>query len=143
MKILTVPDTRLKEISTPVNIIGYLILKCKVKIMRIILDNHDGLGLAGVQVGIMQRFFVMKDNDKYITIYNPKILSKSKNISMSTEGCLSLPNVLASKLRSNKINVTYQDDNFKPVERELKALQAVIFQHEYDHLNGKLITDKD
>ena len=143
MQILTIPNKKLRVKSQKVIFIGYLIYKSKIKQMIKILEKHNGLGLAGVQVGILQRFFIMKHEGDYIAIYNPKIIHKSKNTSVSHESCLSIPNNSASKLRSNKIVVEYQDSKFKPVQREFKGLSAIVFQHEYDHLDGKLIIDKD
>ncbi len=143
MKVIKYPDKRLHEKSKEVGFIWFLILRQYMpELIKFMLDNK-GIGLAGVQVGILKRFFIMKYAGAIHVIYNPKILRTTKNLSSMQEGCLSLPDTVVYMLRSNKITVEYRNKDFEKVQDQLTGLNAFIFQHEYDHLEGKLITDKD
>ena len=102
--------------------------------------ESKGVGLAAPQVGINQQIFVADVGDGPIVVVNPKILKKKGSVSHE-EGCLSIPGVTVKVKRPEKIVVQYLDQNSQPVERELSDLLARVFQHESDHLNGKLIID--
>ena len=143
MNIVKYPDKRLHEVSKEVNLFNYkyLHLFALPKMVRL-TTNNNGCGLAGVQVGIMKRFFIMNVSEHITQVYNPKILHKSKTRCNMQEGCLSIPNKTPYVLRSNKINVEYRDLNFVLTCGQLTGLDAIIFQHECDHLDGKLIIDK-
>ena len=120
------------------------------KLIEIINDmfetmyNADGIGLAANQVGLDISLFVMDsaaksdDNSKYspIVLINPEIINPSEEKSFYQEGCLSIPKVYEDVERPKEIEVKYYDQNMKEVITTLNALQARIFQHELDHLNG-------
>lgn len=141
MKIVKYPDKRLHERSKEVKIIDFLLLRRAIPKLIIFMQNNNGCGLAGVQVGIMQRFFIMKYAGTFHTIYNPKIIKYSHNYLENGERCLSLPGKTIVKMRARMINVTYQNKDFKKVHDRLSGIDAIIFQHEYDHLDGILIND--
>jgi peptide deformylase len=103
--------------------------------------NADGCGLAGVQIGVLQRLFVMEIKGKKYVMINPEILERSRDYSFQEEGCLSLPGIGAEVKRSKRVTVKYTDIDGK--EKILKAagLLAVCIQHEYDHLDGKVFID--
>ena len=105
-----------------------------------------GIGLAGVQVGVLKRLIVIdiaKEDQKKNPLFliNPKITFKSENTSVYEEGCLSLPGHFAEIERPAKCHLKYLDYYGK--ERNLKAdgLLATCIQHEIDHLNGILFID--
>lgn len=107
--------------------------------------NKNGVGLAAPQVGVSQRVFVIdtsaERNDPRIFV-NPVLRSLSKDKSVKEEGCLSLPNTVCKVERAKSLVMTYQDVN--GVERQLLCSDflARVVQHEYDHLEGVLITHR-
>lgn len=121
-----------------------------IKDMFETMYNADGIGLAANQVGLDISLFVMDsaaksdDDSNYspIVLINPEIISSSEEKSFYQEGCLSIPKVYEDVERPKEIEVKYYDQNMKEVITTLNALQARIFQHELDHLNGVLFFDR-
>ncbi len=111
------------------------------------LYEFDGLGLAAPQVGKNIRVFVVdyepRSGEKNFTIYiNPKILEYSTEKDIKEEGCLSVPNIYGHVERPTAIKIKALDRDFNPIEKEITGFEARVFQHEYDHLEGKLFVDK-
>ncbi len=104
------------------------------------MHHYKGVGLAAPQLGINQRIFVVDLGEGPIAVINPRILKWMGSV-VQEEGCLSIPGVNLSIKRPETIKVEYRDENDKPIEREFTGLLARVFQHEYDHLQGKLIVD--
>lgn len=104
--------------------------------------KSDGVGLAAPQVGMPYKFFVMDDGQGKKAIINPKILSFSDENIIFEEGCLSIPEIFADIERPKTIKVEYFNENGEKIEEELTDYTSRIFQHENDHLNGILFTDK-
>jgi len=105
-----------------------------------------GIGLAGNQVALPKRVFIMdvshKEGKSNLEVYiNPEILEKEGEI-IYEEGCLSIPGYFAKVKRHAKIYVKAYDINGKEFERELTGLPAIVFQHEFDHLEGILFIDR-
>ena len=105
-----------------------------------------GIGLAGVQVGILKRLIVIdvsKDEEKKNPLYliNPEIISKSSKTSVYEEGCLSLPGYYAEIERPAECQIEYIDYHGKKKEMKASGLLATCIQHEIDHLNGILFID--
>lgn len=100
----------------------------------------DGVGLAGPQVGVSRRLFVADIGDGPIRLVNPRLVD-SKGRSVGTEGCLSIPGILGEVERWTNVVMKGWDETGEPVVYEAKGLLAVVFQHELDHLDGKLFTD--
>ena len=105
-----------------------------------------GIGLAGVQIGILKRLIVIdvsKDEEKKNPIFliNPEIISKSSNTSVYEEGCLSLPGYFAEIERPTECQIEYIDYHGKKKEMKASGLLATCIQHEVDHLNGILFID--
>lgn len=146
MELVYYPDPRLKEIAQPVEAVTDE-LKNIVKEMFEIMYKTDGIGLAGNQVGLMQRVLVANlyaDKDKNqgeIVFINPKILSRQGKV-VEEEACLSLPGIVAQIQRAKKIKVTYKDLELKEHAIDAEDLFARVLQHEIDHLDGILILDK-
>lgn len=96
----------------------------------------DGVGLAANQIGIENSMFIYNN----IVAINPQISWRSKETNLMTEKCLSLEEGV-DVYRNNVIVVNYFNLNFDPVELVLSDYDARVFQHEYDHLQGRLIID--
>ena len=108
------------------------------------MHKYDGLGLAGVQVGILKRIIVIDlyDDVSKFCLINPEIVEKSKETVELEEGCLSYLNQFGKVVRSAKVKVKALDLNGKKVTLEAEGLLAQALQHEIDHLNGEVFKDK-
>ncbi|MBP5506135.1 MAG: peptide deformylase [Bacteroidales bacterium] len=116
------------------------------------MHNANGCGLAAPQVGVSERMLVVDGNEvaenyPYLKgfvrkMINPEVLSESEEISEYEEGCLSIPNVDAGIRRPKTITVRYFDENLEQKEETFDDFAARMIQHEMDHLDGVLFTDK-
>ncbi len=108
-----------------------------------VMDQYVGVGLAAPQVGVSKRLIIVgvEENEKPITLVNPEITFRS-GLGEKDEGCLSLPGVSVPLKRAEKIRIAGTDLDGKPVEIEAEGLVARAFQHEIDHIDGILITDR-
>lgn len=97
-------------------------------------------GLAAIQIGYEVQAFVVKNpkTNKFQVFTNPFILNRSTDTYEAEEGCLSLEGT-RKVIRHASIDVMYNDINGKYVKEHLVGFKAEVFQHEYDHLQGKLI----
>ena len=119
----------------------------------------QGVGLAAPQIGESIRLFIVDGspfaNDKSIdnieqrelrifkkVFINPEILSFSGPQEAFNEGCLSIPDIREDVTRLTTIKISYYDENFKPVTAEFSGISSRIIQHEFDHIEGILFTDK-
>lgn len=116
-------------------------LKVLVDQMILTMKEHDGVGLAAPQVGISKRLAVVVIEDKRYVLVNPKIVEQD-GIQQGDEGCLSFPGVFGMVKRSNRVVVECQNENGEPVRYEADGFVARAFQHEIDHLDGKLMIDR-
>lgn len=120
-----------------------------VSLSRDLIDtmyDADGIGLAAPQIGINKRIFVMdcaKEDEKKDCriVINPEIEDGSEELSSYKEGCLSIPGITEEIFRPKVIRVMYQDINGVLQRRTYDDLWSTCFQHELDHLNGKLFID--
>jgi len=102
----------------------------------------QGVGLAAPQIGVSKRIFVIDiDRKNLIQMANPKII-KAEGVLEWEEGCLSIPEFTVKTKRKARITVLGLDRNNKQIEIEAEGLLSVAFQHETDHLDGKLLIDK-
>lgn len=127
-------------------------LKQLVEDMFETMVKSDGIGLAAPQIGLSIRIFVidatpleedhpeMKGFRK--AFINAHIIERSEEVVLYNEGCLSIPNLREDVERPESIVIRYVDENFKAHEEVYHGLAARIIQHEYDHLEGILFTDK-
>jgi peptide deformylase len=113
--------------------------------------NPKGVGLAATQVGIGLRIFLTKPTAKakIRAFINPEILAKSDTMTDGVpernnklEGCLSIPNVWGNVHRATSLTLRYQDENGNVHEEEFSGFLATIIQHETDHINGILFTQR-
>ena len=144
MQIVIAPDNKLRVKTKPVKKFSprYAhIVKDMIKLTKTFVDP-EGVGLASTQVGLDEQFFVAKmDDGLFKAFFNPKITKSSKITKIYTEGCLSIPNYWGEGTRHLWIDAEYQDLSGKVVKERLKGLEAHIYQHECDHLTGKLFMD--
>ena len=146
MDLVYYPDPRLREVAKPVKSVDDELLVAIPRMFEVMYRSR-GIGLAGPQVALGRRIVVAnlsadresKDGEK--VFLNPEILEKSGE-KKEEEGCLSLPGVYPVILRAEKLVVRYKDLLGMQVEREVQGLEAKLFQHEIDHLDGILILDK-
>ncbi len=143
--ILIHPDPRLKKVCDPVPAVDAKIRKLADDMLETMYDA-PGVGLAGPQIGVMKRIFVIDCADKDETpdpmvLINPEITWTSGETSVYEEGCLSIPDIYEEITRPEKVRMKFLDVNGKEQEEEFDALYATATQHELDHLNGKLFID--
>ncbi len=116
-------------------------------------DNNNGIGLSAVQVGVPIRLFTLRDyvilpDGKWTlsapkVFINPKIIWKSKETELDTEGCLSFPNLQIGPIeRPLKIQIEATDLEGNRFTEEREGLNARVAFHENDHLNGVLYIDR-
>lgn len=110
--------------------------------MVVLMRKARGVGLAANQVGIAERFFVLEIEDSIKKVINPEILEFGEEMVLAEEGCLSIPEVYKKVLRPEMIKVKYKNEKGEEIEEELHGLWSRAFQHEYDHIEGILFTDK-
>ena len=122
-------------------------LRVMVEQMFELMYAARGIGLAANQVGLPYRLFVINpagdkdEKDQEFVFINPQITRK-KGSETDEEGCLSLPEVFGPVTRATKIIVDAFDLNGQQFELELEDLPARVVQHEYDQVEGILLTDR-
>lgn len=128
-------------------------LQLLIQRLAITMNEAGGVGIAAPQVGVLKNIFLFiridKPNFPIQVAINPKIVKQPlETICFEGDGCLSIPNISANSIRSPWIEVEYWDEkgNFHQELLEgydrTEDFTAIIFQHELDHLNGILFTDK-
>lgn len=138
--VVTVPDELLRCKAAPVPKINDGV-KRLLDNMRDTLYAFDGVGLAAPQIGVSKRIVVIDTGDNLIEMINPVIL-KAEGEQTAREGCLSVPEVVGTVTRAQKVTVRFLDREGTEVEMETENLLARACQHEIDHLDGVLFTDK-
>jgi peptide deformylase len=127
---------RAREV-TDINAHICMILDDMLETMR----EHDGVGIAAPQVGILKRMFIVEIDDQVMELINPEIV-ETEGIQTEDEGCLSLPGKIGTVERPAYIKMKGLNREGQEVAYEGTGLLAVALSHEYDHLNGVLYTDK-
>ena len=112
----------------------------------------DGVGLAAPQVGLSKRLFVVDGTelgedypecaDFKQAFINPEIIEESEDTSTYSEGCLSLPGISENVVRPVSLRIKYLDEDWNEREEEFTGFCARIIQHEYDHLEAHVFTDR-
>lgn len=112
--------------------------------MRRVMFELKGVGLAAPQVGVARRLMLVcptgEPGDDAVML-NPEIVAEEGN-EEGEEGCLSFPTIYGQVPRARTLRVRYQDLELRQREVELSGFVARIFQHELDHLDGKVFIDK-
>jgi len=141
LKIVKYPATILKKQAKKIQEITPDLLSL-ISQMESAMEKNQGIGLAAPQVGFSRQIFLVKDDKKIQTFLNPKIQKRSKKQETDEEGCLSLPGLFLPIKRAESIRLSCNTKEGKPIILEAAGLAARIFQHEIDHLHGKLIIDR-
>jgi peptide deformylase len=141
MRVFTYGEKILTGTCTPVETIDDE-LRAILDEMFPFMQANRGVGLAAPQIGIPKRFFVMNAKDKSRKVINPEILSHGNAAKEELEGCLSVPGIHKKVSRPRRITVRYLNEYGETFEEELKDYPARVFQHEFDHLEGILFTDR-
>ena len=133
-------DPILREETTPVEHVTNE-LRTLVNNMFETMYLAKGIGLAAPQVGRTERLTVIDVDDNPLVVINPEIISASSAKAKAEEGCLSIPDVYGDVERPATVRVRAMDLEGKPFELDATELLARCFQHEIDHLHGKLFID--
>lgn len=158
LPIVAYGDPVLRKVGAEIDA-DYPNLKELIANMKETMYNAQGVGLAAPQIGKAIRLFVidaspfaedeeltkeeqdsLKDFNK--VFINAQIIEEEGNEWAFNEGCLSIPDVREDVFRPEKVTFEYQDENFNTHTETLTGLAARVFQHEYDHIEGILFTDK-
>ena len=141
-------DDILKKKSKEIEVIDDKIKQLGQDMLDTMYKN-GGIGLAACQVGMLKRMIVY--DIRYIEedakkeghiLINPKITSRSKAMIEVEEGCLSFPDLYKNVVRHEKVTVEYTDINGKKKKINAKDIEAVVLQHEIDHLDGIVFLDR-
>lgn len=165
MDIVKAPNSKLRVKTRPVKKIRPTLLKTLKEMVKLTktFKDPEGVGLASTQIGLDESFFVARLHEssqippskpsqrssrwanykkEFSLIINPQILSYSQRTKFYFEGCLSIPNIWGEVKRHTSIKASYQDPNGHRITRTLTGIPAWIFQHEVDHLDGMLFSDR-
>lgn len=139
-KVVLAGDPVLRRIAHPVKEVNENIKKL-LDNMAETLYHAKGVGLAAPQVGISKRVIVVDIGEGLFKLVNPEIVASS-GIQDGAEGCLSVPDVVGNVKRSEHVKVKALNEDGDEVTIEASGYLARAFQHEIDHLNGIIFTDK-
>jgi peptide deformylase len=151
MKVIQITDEKelkiLTNVSTDIDLKDELIATLAQRMFLSMRDpNNPGIGIAAPQVGINRNIFWVqrfdKEGEPFELYLNPKIVWRSALLRKGMEGCLSIPDIDGAVYRNYTIQLIYWDLEGKFHEEIVEGFTAVVFQHEYDHLNGTLFTDR-
>ena len=112
-----------------------------IKLTEELLDamvKYEGMGLSACQIGVDLKVFVMRFNGDAIACFNPRINHYSEETTYMREGCLSYPGLFFPVTRAKGINATYSGKEGDEMSASFIDISAKIFQHEYDHMLGKV-----
>lgn len=144
----------MSETALRIRVYGEAVLKKKAQAVKRVAPAHrellgkmarmmydaSGIGLAAPQVGVSECLIVVDIGNGLYKLVNPRIVKEEGCWSIE-EGCLSVPGVGIKVKRAKKVVINALDENGKPLTIEARDLLACVFQHEIDHLHGKLIVD--
>ena len=142
LTILEFPDPRLRTRAAEVKTVDGGLRKLIDDMLETMYDA-PGIGLAATQVDVHQRLLVVDvsvDKSESNALINPVIVEKD-GVTVTEEGCLSVPGYYEEVERAEHIRVRFLDRNGDEQEMEAEGLLAVCIQHEMDHLEGKLFVD--
>ena len=158
LPIVAYGDPVLKKRTSPITV-EYTNIKSIILNMYDTMYAANGVGLAAPQIGLSIRLFLVdtkpfSDDDSLSasdrsklknfkkTFINPEIIEESGEEWSFNEGCLSIPGIREDVIRKNQIKIRFQDENFVEKTENFEGLIARVIQHEYDHIEGVLFTDK-
>lgn len=143
LTIVVYPDPRLRKPSVPVTEFGPELLELTQKMFEV-MRAEKGVGLAAPQIGRNIRLFILNatgkpEDDK---VYINPLLTEAEGEDEAEEGCLSIPELRVKIFRSRKLRLQAQSLTGEAIDETSDGYVARIWQHETDHLNGILITDR-
>src|SRR5687767_12870062 len=143
LKIILYPDPRLKKMSQPVEVFDESLRLLAARMLEL-MREAKGVGLAAPQVGQNLRLFVMNPTGEpgADRIYVNPVLTEAEGEEESEEGCLSLPGIHVNVVRSKQVRMQAQDLDGKPINEVASGFVSRVWQHETDHLNGTMLTDR-
>ncbi len=142
MKIVTYPDPVLMRKAAPIEEIDNNICEIAQKMLDTMYDAC-GIGLAAPQVGLSKRLVVLDATGQKTgerVFINPQIIEE-RGETVEEEGCLSFPDVMGNVKRSQYVTVTAYNLEGKKLEIEAEGLLSRVWQHEIDHINGRLFIE--
>jgi peptide deformylase len=142
-KIIYLPDVRLRQPNAPITRFDDA-LQLLIEDMFDTMYHAKGVGLAAPQIGINLRLSVVDsigDKKEQLVLINPEVIASEGEMEYM-EGCLSVPGAYDKVIRANKVTIRALDRTGQPYEMSATGLLGECFQHEIDHLNGKLFVDK-
>jgi len=158
LPIVAYGDPVLRKVGVPIDK-DYPELDKLLENMEETMKNANGVGLAAPQIGKAIRLFILDlspfsedeeldDEERAFLagfkriIINAKIIDETGEEWAFNEGCLSIPEIREDVFRQEKLTIEYQDENFEHHTEVLEGLAARVVQHEFDHIEGVLFTDK-
>jgi peptide deformylase len=143
LKIILYPDPRLKKMSQPVQDFDERLRLLAARMFEL-MREAKGVGLAAPQVGENIRMFVMNPTNEPgdDRVYVNPILSDVEGEEEAEEGCLSLPGIHVKVVRGKQVRMQAQDLEGRPIEEVATGFIPRVWQHETDHLNGTMLTDR-
>ena len=140
-QIRTYGDPVLKTTAAPVDDVNGKIVRLVDGMFETLSDTGNGLALAAPQIGVQRQVVVWDFGDAPLVIINPEIV-ESDGEWVYDEGCLSIPGLYVEMLRPKQVLVRGVDLDGNEIEIEADELEARMFQHEIDHLQGVLMFDR-
>lgn len=133
-------DPVLKQRATEVGDIDGSVARLVEDMFSTLYESDSGIGLAAPQVGVQKRIFVYDIDDVPVTLINPRIVESDGEWEYQ-EGCLSLPGMYFPIVRPKEVHLVAHDLDGNEISLEADELLARLFQHELDHLDGKLMLE--
>ena len=154
--IIAYGDPVLKQKAEKINLSQINELKLLIRDLWDTMYNAKGVGIAAPQIGVSKAVFVadfsfFKDEENFFeeelinmkqVFINPIIVKEKGEDFTYPEGCLSIPNISENVVRKSSLKINFLDENLVMQEMECSGIIARVIQHEYDHLQGILFTDK-
>jgi peptide deformylase len=143
LKLILAPDNILKSSAEEWDFSNPTDSEAVEREMIEIMQMHRGRGLAGNQVGLLKRVFViqLENHPSPFAMFNPRVIRSSDQQQDSEEGCLSFPDLWLNIKRPQSIDAEYLDKTGKECKISLTGIDARCFLHELDHLDGVCFTD--
>ena len=146
LNIIRAPDPRLKVPCTPLSEVDDQ-ARALMDDMLETMYAAPGVGLAAPQIGVNKRIIVMDvarhdEKPEPLKLVNPEVMSASDVLVLREEGCLSFPQQYAEVERPETVHIRYINENSEVKELQAEGLAAICIQHEIDHLDGVLLTDR-
>jgi peptide deformylase len=142
LKIICYPDPRLRVRCKPVEKVDADLRRVAERMIEL-MHEARGVGLAAPQIGLSARLFVCQvaEESHPRVFFNP-LLTPEAESETADEGCLSIPEVTVAMRRARRCTISGLDQHGRPVRAAAEGLLARVWQHECDHLDGRLIIDR-